>query len=142
MDSALERKPRVIVADDHPNILVALSRMLEQFCDVVSSVSNGRDAVAEVARLRPDVLVADLMMPEMDGLEVCRRVKEQTPETAVIIVTAFDDAYTRNVAMERGAAAFVPKHLAAGMLERTILQVFAEGMSSSFLRDEESPPIA
>jgi DNA-binding NarL/FixJ family response regulator len=126
MDSPLERKPRVIVVDDHANILVALSRMLQQFCDVVSSVSNGRDAVEEVARLRPDILLADLMMPEMDGLEVCRRVKEQTPETAVIIVTAFDDAYMRSVAIERGASAFIPKHSAAELLERTILRVFAE----------------
>jgi len=89
----------VIVVDDHPSLLLALVRILERFCDVVASVSTGHDAINEVARLRPDILVADLMMPDPDGLEVCRRVKEQTPETAVVLVTAFDDPYTRTVAM-------------------------------------------
>jgi CheY-like chemotaxis protein len=130
-----ERRPRVIVADDHPSLLLALVRMLERCCDVVSSVSNGRDAVDEVARLRPDVLVADLMMPDLDGLEVCRRVKEQTPETDVVIVTAYDDAYLESIAIQRGASAFVPKHSAAEMLERTILRVFAEAA-----RHPASPP--
>jgi DNA-binding NarL/FixJ family response regulator len=121
-----DRRPRVIVVDDHPSLLLALVRILERFCDVVASVSTGHDAIDEVARLRPDILVADLMMPEPDGLEVCRRVKEQTPETAVVLVTAFDDPYTRTVAMEGGASAFIPKHEAAAVLERTILDIFTE----------------
>jgi two-component system, NarL family, response regulator LiaR len=124
--TSADRRPRVIVVDDHPSLLLALVRILEGFCDVVASVSSGRDAIAEVARLRPDILVADLMMPDPDGLEVCRLVKQQTPETAVVLVTAFDDPYARTVAMERGASAFVPKHQAAAVLERTILDIFTE----------------
>jgi DNA-binding NarL/FixJ family response regulator len=93
---------------------------------VVGCVSNGRDAIEAVMTLRPDVLVADLMMPDLDGLELCRRVKHAAPETAVLIVTAFGDAEMQKVALEAGASAFIPKHAAADALERTVRQLFAE----------------
>jgi two-component system response regulator HydG len=66
------------------------------------------------------------MLPDVDGLEVCRKVKQTAPETDVIIVTAFDDPHVQAVAMQDGASAFVPKHSAAATLENTILRLFAE----------------
>ena len=66
------------------------------------------------------------MMPDLDGLEVCRRVKSAAPATCVIIVTAFDDAHLKTVAMQNGACAFVPKHSVAGMLEETVFRVMSE----------------
>jgi DNA-binding NarL/FixJ family response regulator len=119
-------RPRVVLADDHPHVLAAFGRLLGSSCDVVGSVSNGHDAVEAVMALRPDILVADLMMPDMDGLEVCRRVKHAAPEIAVVIVTAFDDAQVQKVALEAGASAFIPKHIAADALECTVRQIFAE----------------
>lgn len=123
-------RPRVVLADDHPSVLVAFGRLLRPSCDVVASVPNGRAAVEAVGTLRPDVLVVDLMMPDLDGLEVCRRVKETAPDTAVVIVTAFDDTEVQTVALKDGAAAFVPKHSVPGTLERTIQQIFADGRGS------------
>ena len=93
---------------------------------MVGSVPNGLDAVEAVITLRPDVLIADLIMPDVDGLEVCRRVKHAAPETAVVIVTAFDDAEMQKAALKAGASVLIPKHEAADTLERTILQIFAE----------------
>ena len=119
-------RPRVVLADDHPDVLGAFGRLLGFSCDVVGSVPNGRDAIEAVTTLRPDVLVADLMMPDLNGLEVCRQVKHAAPETAVVIVTAFDDAEMQKVALEAGASAFIPKHAAADALECTVLQIFAE----------------
>lgn len=121
-----ERKPRVVLADDYPQVLAALGRMLERYCDVVASASGGSEAVEAVSRLSPDVLVVDLMMPDIDGLEVCRRVKRRMPEIAVIIITASDDTAVRAAALRAGASAFVPKHLAAETLGGTIERVFAE----------------
>jgi DNA-binding NarL/FixJ family response regulator len=125
MSSNPERKPRVVLADDYPPVLAALGRVLQMDCDVVASVPNGCDAVDAVSRLRPDVLVADLMMPDLDGLEVCRRVKRLMPEIAVVIMTASDDAAVQAAALRDGAAAFIPKHLVAETLGRTIQRVFA-----------------
>jgi ATP-dependent Lon protease len=62
----------------------------------------------------------------LDGLEVCRRVKRAAPETAVVIVTAFDDIQVQKATFEAGASAFIPKHAAADALERTIRQIFVE----------------
>lgn len=119
-------RPRVVLADDHPHVLSAFSRLLSFSCEVVGSVSNGHDAIEAVMTLRPDILVADLMMPGLNGLEVCRQVKHAAPETAVVIVTAFGDAEIQKVALEAGASAFIPKHAAADALEPTVRQIFVE----------------
>jgi two-component system response regulator MprA len=114
------------LVDDFPQVLDALGRLLRMYCDVVASVSSGLEAVEAVSRLRPDVLVVDLMMPDIDGLEVCRRAKRLMPETEVIIITASDDPAVRAAALREGAAAFIPKQLVAETLGRTIERVFAE----------------
>lgn len=109
--------------DDHPSVLVAFTRLLEWSCDVVESVSNGLDAIDAARRLRPDVIVVDLMMPDLNGIEVCRRIKEEVPDTAVVVVTAFDDSKVRQVALEAGASAFLAKHMVPDSLESTILRI-------------------
>jgi DNA-binding NarL/FixJ family response regulator len=124
------QRPRVVLADDHPSVLVAFGRLLRASCDVVASVSDGRAAIEAVDALRPDVLVVDLMMPDLDGLEVCRQVKQASPETHVVIVTASDDTEVEHVALQDGASAFVPKHSAPGILARTIQQICNGGRDS------------
>jgi DNA-binding NarL/FixJ family response regulator len=130
MTTPPNRRPRIVLADDHPSVLIAFGRLLRPSCEVVASVPNGRAAVEAVGSLRPDVLVVDLMMPDLDGLEVCRKVKQTAPDTDVVIVTAFDDTDVQSVAMQDGASAFVPKHSAPGTLERTIQQVYADRLST------------
>jgi CheY-like chemotaxis protein len=124
-----ERRPRVVLADDYPAVLDALGRMLATSCDVVATVADGAQAVETVATLEPDVLVVDLMLPDIDGLEVCRRVKQRAPQTAVVIITASDDMAVRAAALRDGVAEFVPKHLAAERLGPTIARVFGERQS-------------
>ena len=121
-----ERRPRIVLADDHPHVLAAVGRLLQLSCDVVVSVANGHDAIEAVSRVRPDVLVVDLIMPDLDGVEICRRVKHAAPNTDVVIMTAVDDEHIQAVAIQHGASAFVPKHAVASTLERTILELFAE----------------
>ena len=134
--SALQKcRPRVVLADDHPAVLLAFQRLLQESCDVVASVPSGTDAIEATTLLQPDVLVVDLMMPGMNGLEVCRAVRETSPETAVIIVTAFDDEQVRKIAVRDGAADFLPKSQASDRLDPIIQRVFAERRSSV----EESP---
>jgi DNA-binding NarL/FixJ family response regulator len=129
------RCPRVVLAEDHPSVLRAFERVLHKHCDVVAAVSTGADAIDAVIAYRPDVLVVDLMMPGLDGLEVCRRVKRAVPDTDVVIVTAFDDAAVRVVAIQHGAAAFVPKQEAAGTLVRTIHRIFADKQQHSAITE-------
>jgi DNA-binding NarL/FixJ family response regulator len=121
-----ERRPRVALADDHPAVLAALQRLLQASCDVVACVPNGAQAIEAAATLRPDVLVVDLMMPDVDGLQVCRTVGQVSPETAVIIVSAFDDAQMRKIALQNGAIDFLAKSLLSDRLELIIARIFAE----------------
>jgi two-component system response regulator MprA len=120
-----ERRPRVVLADDHPSVLAAFGRLLQESCDVVASVSSGTEAIQAVTTLKPDLLVVVLMMPDIDGLEVCRRIAQLIPETDVVIVTAFDDAQVRKIALGDGAKAFVPKSRASATLQDIVKTIFA-----------------
>ena len=123
------QRVRVVIADDHPQVRTAFERLLRS-CDVVAAVSNGHDAVDAISRLKPDVAIVDLMMPDIDGLEVCRRVKRLMPQTQIVVVTAFDDALVQAAALEAGASAFVPKYAAPGTLEATVRRIAAENNGS------------
>ena len=114
-----------MLVDDHPSVLVAFGRLLQECCEVIATVATGSEAIEAARRLKPDVLVVDLMLPDLDGLEVCRRVKNATPETDVVIVTAFADAQVETVALQCGASAFVSKHWASQTLVPTILGIRA-----------------
>jgi two-component system response regulator DevR len=118
-------RPRLVLVDDHASVLAAFVRMLGPCCDVLASVATGGEGIDAVKRLKPDILVVDLMLPDTDGLVVCRTVKQTVPETDVIVVTAFDDEGVEAAALRSGASAFVPKHSAAALLEPTIQRVFA-----------------
>jgi len=115
----------VLLADDHPLILASFNRLLKRSCNLVGTASTGEHAVEAAVRLRPDILVLDLMFSDVNGLEVCRRVKQAAPETDVVIVTAFDDMQIRNVALQAGATAFVAKHSAPGTLDALLQEIFA-----------------
>jgi DNA-binding NarL/FixJ family response regulator len=120
-----------VLADDHPFVLSAFRRMLGSCCHVVAAVSTGNDAIAAAIKFSPDVLVVDLTMSDLDGLEVCRRVKQAAPDTDVVIVTAYDDAPVQSVAMHSGATAFVAKQQAAETLVATIQRICANRTSAT-----------
>ncbi len=121
-----ERRPRVLLADDYPGLLVALRRLLNQSCDVVGSVSSGRDAVEAATALQPDVIVLDLTLPDVSGLEACRQIKVAAPATKVVLLTAVDDMDVRASALQAGASAFVVKRATTSELVGTIHHLFAE----------------
>ena len=120
-----ERRPRVLLADDYQGLLDAWRRLLESSCDIVGSVLNGRDVLEAATRLRPDVIVLDVDMPGLNGVDACRQIKQATPETGVVLVTAADDADVRHAGTQAGASAFVLKYSAAEELERAIQRAFA-----------------
>ena len=100
---------RVLIADDHPSILRAVSRLLAQDYDVVGSVADGSGLLETAQHLRPDVIVLDVKLANVDGLEVCRQITQVNPAMKVIVFTAVDDPGVRRRAFEAGASAFVNK---------------------------------
>jgi DNA-binding NarL/FixJ family response regulator len=102
-------RPRVLVADDHPSMAKALTRFLSADCDVVGVVSDGREVAEAAARLRPVVIVLDVYLPNINGLDVCRQIAQVDPHARVLMVTAMMDEDIRREAMAAGASGFFHK---------------------------------
>jgi len=100
---------RVLLADDHPGMHPALARLLMPWCEIVGSVYDGGALLEAVSRLRPDIVVLDVRMPGVQGIDACRPITSRAPDVHVIVFTAADDADLRANAFAAGASAFVGK---------------------------------
>jgi DNA-binding NarL/FixJ family response regulator len=107
---------RVLVADDNPSVLKSVARLLATDHDVVGLVSNGRALLEAAHQLQPDIIVLDLSFTDVESLEACRLITQRDPRIKVIVFTVEDDAAVRRQAFEAGAAAFVNKLGAEGLL--------------------------
>src|SRR3954463_12578034 len=107
-DRALQRR-RVIIADDHPDVLSALTQILKPHCDVVSIAVDGEDLVRQVGEQLPDVVVTDIAMPRMDGLDACRHIRRLYPSVRVVIVSGMLDEDVIATAFDLGATAVLRK---------------------------------
>lgn len=104
-------KIRILVADDHTVVRMGLSALLDMQRDmhVVGQAKNGKEAAEEALRLKPDVVIMDLMMPVMDGTEATRKIREQLPETNVVILTTYTTTDGIASAIDSGACGAVFK---------------------------------
>ncbi len=105
-------RPRVLLADDHRVVSEGLKHLLAEDFDVVGMVEDGRALIASAAELRPDVIVADVSMPHLNGIEAIAQLKKSNSAVKVVMLTMHQDpAYARR-ALAAGAAGFVIKHSA------------------------------
>lgn len=113
---------RVMLVDDHDMVRSGLSVFLEAFADLelVGEAVNGAEAVRLCAKLRPDVVLMDLVMPEMDGMEATRAIRQQFPHVQVIALTSFDDRGLVQGALQAGAVGFLFKNVAIDELAGAI----------------------
>ena len=102
-------RPRVLIAEDHPGVSKAVCRVLALDCDVVGTVADGNAVLEAVQRLQPDVIVVDVNLPNVNGLEACRQIMQLNPEAKVIVFSAMNDPDIRQRSLEVGASAFVCK---------------------------------
>ena len=109
-------KARILIADDHRIVAAGLQRLLSPEFDVVGVVSVGRALLDEVRRLRPDVVVQDLTMPPLNGIDLIREVREIDASVKVVVVTMWEDPERAAHAFRAGASAYVLKHCAASEL--------------------------
>ena len=105
----LPKRPRVLIAEDHPGVAKSICRVLALDCEVVGTIADGSAVLEAAQRLEPDVIVVDLNLPHVPGLEVCRQIKRVTPEAKIIIFSAMNEPDVKQRSFEVGASAFVTK---------------------------------
>lgn len=120
---------RVLVVDDHDlarhGLMAILSGTPE--LEIVGEARNGREAIASARELLPDVVLMDVRMPDMDGLEATRRIKAERPRTAVVIVTNHENPSYLREAVDAGAAGYLLKDVSRELLVGAVLEVASGG---------------
>jgi NarL family two-component system response regulator LiaR len=119
-------KIRILLADDHAIVREGTRRVLEEEDDmeVVAEAGDGEEAVKQATRLKPDVVLMDIAMPRMNGIEATKQIKELVPATAVLILTVFDnDRYVFSL-LEAGAAGYLLKNVRGSELVEAIRSVY------------------
>jgi DNA-binding NarL/FixJ family response regulator len=137
----------VLLVDDSRDFLRIAARFLEahEHIAVVGAVDNAREALAELPRLRPDIIVIDLEMPEVSGLETIPQLRAELPQAGIVALTLLDEDAYRKAALDAGADAFVSKDRAAADLLPVVHRVAEARRAGTPLdprRDvsEERPP--
>ena len=141
---------RVVVADDHPIVRDGLRALLASLPDVemVGEATTGREAVRSAVTDRPDVIVMDLRMPDLDGATATAEICRVAPEVAVLVLTMFDDDESVFAAMRAGARGYLVKGASQQEIVRAITAVsageaiFGPGVARRVLRFFASPPAA
>ena len=120
-------RPRVLLADDHLMLLDALKGLLEPAYSVVGLVLEGRALLKAADRLQPDVVVLDIAMPHLNGLDAGRQLKKKMPAVKLIFLTMNEDPYMVGEAFRAGASAFLLKQAAGMELTDAIAKVLKGG---------------
>ena len=110
------KRPRVLLADDHRLVAEGLKSLLEEEFELLGVVEDGRDLVESAKRLRPDVIVADISMPHLNGIDALALLKKDNPEVRVVFLTMHKEAAYARRALEAGAFGYVLKHSAQAEL--------------------------
>jgi len=138
-------KRRVLLADDHKLVLEAFRRLLEPQYEVVGTVSDGHALLEAAPLLHPDVVLLDVAMPLLNGLDAARQLKQQMPKVKLVFLTMNPDPDLATEAMRAGASAYLLKHCGTSELFHAIEQALkgksyvtkeiARGMRESFIHD-------
>ena len=106
------KRKRILLADDHKFITEGLKNLLEPDYDVIGIVLDGKTLVKEAVRLQPDVIVVDISMPRLNGIEAIRQITEEKIQAKIIVLTMHTDITYATRALEAGAMGYVLKHSA------------------------------
>jgi DNA-binding NarL/FixJ family response regulator len=116
-------RPRILIADDHAMFAETLSAYLDKVFTVIGVVADGRAMLKEAIRLRPDVVVTDVAMPALNGLDAAQRIREHVPKVKFVFLTMLDDANLAAAALELGSVAFLLKSSCGLELLRAIEEI-------------------
>jgi DNA-binding NarL/FixJ family response regulator len=143
------KKPRVLLADDHTFVLEGFKKLLEEQCDLVGSVEDGRALVEAAVKLQPELVILDISMPRLNGIEAAKKLKKQLPGVKLIFVTMHADSAYVNEAFKAGASGYLLKRSAATELVQAVQSamsghfyvtpLIAKDVVSFFLKPGQTP---
>src|SRR6267378_3810262 len=131
-------RPRILIAEDHTLVSGAFKKMLEPQYEVVGAVADGRALLRVAPELRPDIILLDVGMPLLNGLDAGRQLKQIMPKVKLIFLTMNQDSDIAGEAFRIGASAYLLKNSGASELQKAIqevLQLIAEGHSMKQIAD-------
>jgi DNA-binding NarL/FixJ family response regulator len=136
------KKPRILLADDHPDMLSALSDLLEDgLGEVVGTVMDGQELLEAAQRLKPDVIISDISMPKLNGLDATRALQTTVPQSKVIILTVHREPVYVSLAFKAGARGYLLKRTGLyAELSQALLHVVAGDRYIGLgVREERAP---
>ncbi len=143
---------RILIADDHTLLVEAFVKLLEPKFEVVGTAEDGRALLTEAQRLKPDIILADISMPRLNGLDAVHQIKQTWPEARLIFLTVNEDPDLVAEAFRMGASGYLLKNCSASELFRAIQQVslgrayvtpmVAQGMLESFVQQPEGREVS
>ncbi len=117
------KKPRLLMADDHSIMLAGLRKLVEGTCEVVGAVEDGRALVEAAEQLRPDLILVDISMPLLNGMDAARQIKKSVPDAKLIFLTMHASPVFATEALQAGASGYLLKQSAASELPHAIKTV-------------------
>jgi len=145
-------RPRVLLADDHALLLEAFEALLSQECEIVGAVTDGQALLDAAARLRPDVVVVDISMPLLNGIDAARRLRQLNPDVRIVFLTMNEDPDLAAEAFRAGASAYLLKRSAASELLVAIREAMkrrsyvtplvTEGLVGAMLKDKRGDQVS
>ena len=118
-------RARILLAEDHAVVAEGLKLLIEKSHNVIGIVANGRALVTEAAKAQPDLIVLDIGMPLLNGMDAARRIRERLPKVKIVFLTMQENPNLAAAAMQLGSVGFVIKHSAGSELLRAIDQVLS-----------------
>lgn len=132
---------RVLIGDDHALVAQAIQHLLEPEFQVIGIASDGRQLVEAAEKLRPDVVLVDIGMPKLNGLDAAQRISRTLPATRIIYLTMNADPMVQQEAMANGAAGFLPKTIGRRELCDAIQQALATGPQNAPAESATTPAV-
>jgi DNA-binding NarL/FixJ family response regulator len=136
----VKRRPRVLLADDHTMLLEAFRQLLEPRCEIVGTAGDGRALLELAAKTQPDVIVLDIAMPRLNGMDACAQLRRRMPSVRLVFLTVNEDPGVAADAIRLGASGYLLKNSASGELFTAIEHALAGKTYVTPLVTEGVPP--
>ena len=120
------KKARILLADDHPHLVEKVTQLLQSEYEVLGAVSDGQALVSAAEKLKPDVLVVDVTMPILDGIEAAKRLKARACESKIVFLTVHSDPDYLRACLAAGGLGYVAKSRMSSDLARAVEHALAE----------------